>query len=618
MSVVRPSVLIFACLQVQVFATSDVETGRLFYISPVKYLDEQMCHAPSVGDHSLLQSRGAISRAVGPDVSIPASDSRGVAGLVAPTQNNTEIGSGFVEVSVLDGELGVARFQHDNASSDSRANLDNREFSAGSDGFDARQYVGTSSIGTSNISIAILESSHVRGHKDAGQEASQSSESFAPASSPARDSQNQAWDFPGDRRLHVVFPHMVAKTCAQILFQTRAMATIAAGRCGVAPFTAELIAITLLIVGVLGFMMAAAVLLADIGNEKQSPVLIPRPIARSFGDSEQSHSGQNQLASTPLGGSGRAGKFIDGPRTPHLNSSLYTTPDISQRSLAPSFERREVAALQMNQTRAAPQVGPIAGATSTDDGEATIHRSAAERAARHLPQVDALRMSIQGDATLCPSLIVPAGLEFVFAIPCVLTSEMQEISFSVVDMRGHPLSHVVCHENYSHNRCRLLLETMHHTRLAEISTQKMREHPDKLPEICRPEGELFCTLVRDDSPVSCQYLLRHVNGQDLLNFRGDFRQKAVMVTSASGQLAAKSERCVAGFHGVPHYQVRVAPEVDAGLVLCGLISIDKVKSYTPPVAAPKESASPPAGLRDIVRNLQVPRIEPLVPEFRRG
>ena len=36
----------------------------------------------------------------------------------------------------------------------------------------------------------------------------------------------------------------------------------------------------------------------------------------------------------------------------------------------------------------------------------------------------------------------------------------------------------------------------------------------------------------------------------------------------SGQLVALSERCLVGLDGGPHYQVRVAPRTDAGLVLC--------------------------------------------------
>lgn len=607
--------MIFACLQVRSFAPNHLQPSRFAQSSSVRCLDEQTCQPTLAGDQSLLQSRGAISRAVGSDLSSPGSDSDSVAIVVVPTQNSTE-----------SGELSNARF-----SSDNQASLDNVRLPGANDTFSAGRHVGTPRFGTRNTSkgsnAVIWDSSHTQGIQVAEKEVSVPDRPFIPVPSQAGHSPSQPSDSSEDRRSLFV-QHVIAKACTQFLFQTRAVITVAAGRVGLAPFTAELIAIALLILGVFGFMLAAAVLLVDIGNEKQSPVLRPRPLANSVGDRGQTHNGQSQRASTPLGPGPHPKRVIDGPRTPLVKSSPYTTSDISQRSLAPSFERREVAALQTNQANGVPSfvASPSAEATNIDDGEATIYRSAAERAAQHFPQVETqsvdtvgLGGALRGSRTLCPSLIVPAGMEFVFAMPCVLTNEMQEERFNVVDLRGRPLSQVVCHESWSHNKNRIMLETVHNTKLAEVNTQKMYEHPDdEMPEVCKPEGDVFCSLVRDDLPVSYQYILRHVNGQELLNFQGDFHQKVVTVTSSNGQVAAKTERCVANFDGVPHYQVHVAPEVDAGLVLCGLIAIDKVKKCSPPAAAPKASSSMPAGLRDVVRNLQVPRIDQLVPEFRRG
>lgn len=35
---------------------------------------------------------------------------------------------------------------------------------------------------------------------------------------------------------------------------------------------------------------------------------------------------------------------------------------------------------------------------------------------------------------------------------------------------------------------------------------------------------------------------------------------------------------VARFDSEPHYRVRIAPHIDAGLVLCGLLALDKLES----------------------------------------
>jgi len=49
------------------------------------------------------------------------------------------------------------------------------------------------------------------------------------------------------------------------------------------------------------------------------------------------------------------------------------------------------------------------------------------------------------------------------------------------------------------------------------------------------------------------------------------------VVSPSGQLVCDTARCIVDFDSSPHYQVRVAPGADAGLVLCGVLAIDKIE-----------------------------------------
>jgi len=57
----------------------------------------------------------------------------------------------------------------------------------------------------------------------------------------------------------------------------------------------------------------------------------------------------------------------------------------------------------------------------------------------------------------------------------------------------------------------------------------------------------------------------------------DFRKKTVNVMTPGRQLVCTSEHCPVGFETGPHYQVRVAPHTDAGLMLCGLLALDKLE-----------------------------------------
>ncbi|CAE7187440.1 unnamed protein product [Symbiodinium sp. KB8] len=167
--------------------------------------------------------------------------------------------------------------------------------------------------------------------------------------------------------------------------------------------------------------------------------------------------------------------------------------------------------------------------------------------------------------TLCPCLVVPDGMEFVFAVREVLTDERQELSFSVVDLEGSPLSHIIVNESGSGPQCGIFLQMLDREPLASVRTDMLFERAGRLPEILLPSGEVFCAMERDGSR---EYVLRDQRKQRLLRLQGNFRDKAVKVINASGQLVALSERCVIAFDGGSHYQVRVAPHADAGLVLC--------------------------------------------------
>lgn len=231
---------------------------------------------------------------------------------------------------------------------------------------------------------------------------------------------------------------------------------------------------------------------------------------------------------------------------------------------------------------AASAVVPGAPVTATVPAVSTAPSRPSQGPPPPLPRNPLLAPGPEASRTeeqLCPSLVVPAGMEFIFAVRQAMTKERQMTAFSVVDMRGQPLSHIIANER-SGAQCGIFLQALNKTPLASVQTRLMHERPGSLPDICRPSGEVFCSLVCDGIPSCGRYILRHKNGHRLLAFHGDFREKATNVVNASGRLVCATERCQTDFDGEPHYQVRVAPNVDAGLVLCGLLAIDKSEGST--------------------------------------
>lgn len=182
---------------------------------------------------------------------------------------------------------------------------------------------------------------------------------------------------------------------------------------------------------------------------------------------------------------------------------------------------------------------------------------------------------------LCPSLVVPSGAEFVFAVQQLINTSRQDTSFDIVDLKGTPLSRVVIAEKGSNATSpSIFLQTMLKLPLASVSTSQWHLGNGGILTINRASGSVFGKVEKEQS--SGRYVIKHHTGQKLLTFHGDFREKAVNVMSSTGQLVGATERCIVDFDEASHYQVRVAPNTDAGLVICGLLAIDKLEGSTPP------------------------------------
>lgn len=178
---------------------------------------------------------------------------------------------------------------------------------------------------------------------------------------------------------------------------------------------------------------------------------------------------------------------------------------------------------------------------------------------------------------LCPCLIVPDGMEFVFAVPEALTAGRQQTTFSIVDLTGQPLSFVAVSESAGGwPSSGIYLQMLDKTLLAWVST-KLLHDVGSLPYISRANGEAYASFFAEEGQRGRSYILKDGSGNLLYNFLGDFREKSIKVVDRSGQLVCTSERSLFHFDMAPHYQVRVGPLTDAGLILCGLLAIDKIE-----------------------------------------
>eukprot|EP00438_Fugacium_kawagutii_P001386 Skav209304 [mRNA] locus=scaffold994:190247:195711:+ [translate_table: standard] len=149
-------------------------------------------------------------------------------------------------------------------------------------------------------------------------------------------------------------------------------------------------------------------------------------------------------------------------------------------------------------------------------------------------------------------------MEFVFAVREVLTVVRQELSFSVVDLDGSPLSHIIVNETGSGAQCGIFLQMLDGEPLASIRTDMLHSWPGRLPEMCYASGEVFCRIAKGDSG---EYVLRDNEDRILLRLEGNFKEKTVKATSWCGELIALSERSSISLDGGAHYQ---APWVGDG------------------------------------------------------
>mmetsp|Transcript_35974 Transcript_35974/g.99124 ORF Transcript_35974/g.99124 Transcript_35974/m.99124 type:complete len:385 (+) Transcript_35974:35-1189(+) len=203
----------------------------------------------------------------------------------------------------------------------------------------------------------------------------------------------------------------------------------------------------------------------------------------------------------------------------------------------------------------------------------TDHRLSHIEAAKELPPAP-----LRG--CFCPTLVVPQGLEFVAVVLDVLTKGRQQVSFCGVDLNKSPLFHVCVDERSSTERCGICMQLTSGEPFGYILTGSLHDAPDGDGSalICQPSLELFGSLPNDGNRT-----LLDLAGEQVLTFKGNFAEKMINGIAPSGALVCATRPCTIDAGEEPHipvYEVRVAPCVDAGLILCGLLALAKVEGCT--------------------------------------
>lgn len=176
-------------------------------------------------------------------------------------------------------------------------------------------------------------------------------------------------------------------------------------------------------------------------------------------------------------------------------------------------------------------------------------------------------------AELCPLLIVPAGTRLACVVQSACQRKKQELTFNIRGLPssgGVPLFQVRVSE-FCSEVPGIYVETLRKQKsLASLCTERVYDRPSgRAPEllICGPQGP---HSVLQKTPAGDYRITCHSTGLLLLTYSGDFRRHHVSVVSASGETIARVSQPLA-----EEYHVYVQSRADAGIVILGLLGIDK-------------------------------------------
>jgi len=174
---------------------------------------------------------------------------------------------------------------------------------------------------------------------------------------------------------------------------------------------------------------------------------------------------------------------------------------------------------------------------------------------------------------LCPLLIVPDGTRLACIVQNDVRHKRQELSFDIVAMptrSGTPLFRVRVSELGGETEAGIFVETLSGSeQLAFLSTEEVwKGVQNPVLTISRPWGLPYGTIQKVEDGT--YQVLR--GKTPLLVFRGNFQTHNIQVRSPRGTVAQTEGTML------DEYQVRMQALTDAGLVILGLLAIDKCEA----------------------------------------
>lgn len=222
-----------------------------------------------------------------------------------------------------------------------------------------------------------------------------------------------------------------------------------------------------------------------------------------------------------------------------------------------------------------PRSSTTSSRPSRSHGEGRSSGSSVRRSSTTAPSSEDRLAARGGHAPtpLCPLLIVPEGTRLACVVQNDVCRKRQDLSFNVRGMqsRGGAALFQMRVSEHGGSGQGIYVETLGgKEQLAFLSTEDLwRGAPRPLLSILQPWGEAYGSIQKAESG---EYVVRREQAE-MWVFSGDFAKHSVQVVSTGGEPVASV--CP----GSPEeYQVFVHARIDAGLLVLGLLAIDKCES----------------------------------------
>jgi hypothetical protein len=173
-------------------------------------------------------------------------------------------------------------------------------------------------------------------------------------------------------------------------------------------------------------------------------------------------------------------------------------------------------------------------------------------------------------AQFCPDLVVPEHCECILVLPLDLGKARS--SFAITDVNGSPVLRAEPQQPVVGRLWKAAITTFAGEILVQCCEQRGNGNSNEVEfHLLRAGGQYFANLKYSASQD--RYLLTLQNGV-VIHFWGNFENSAVNITNDANRLLATTEIGSADFDPEGTYcRLRVAPNADVGLALCGLLCI---------------------------------------------